>query len=236
MFSTETLAAGINMPARTTVISALSRRNDSGHVRLTHNQLLQMAGRAGRRGYDTAGAHPRDSKVGLRNLSCGAHRVAIWQLPTNGKLRQEVCGLGITRAAVPLDGSSVLSSAAMSHGWLCGNTAAPHSAAGHCVVLHSRWEEPKIAATIIGAGPEPLQSQFATGYNMAANLLRARSLDEARAFIERSFGNYLGECAPRRFVVCRGCSDRRVRELLTCCVCIGDAVRHLWRLSISSIR
>ena len=58
VFSTETLAAGINMPARTTVISALSRRNDSGHVRLTHNQLLQMAGRAGRRGFDTAGAFP----------------------------------------------------------------------------------------------------------------------------------------------------------------------------------
>ncbi len=64
--------------------------------------------------------------------------------------------------------------------------------AGHCVVLHSRWEEPKVAAAIISAGPEPLQSQFATGYNMAANLLRTRSLDEARAFIERSFGNYLG--------------------------------------------
>ena len=68
------------------------------------------------------------------------------------------------------------------------------SAEGHCVVLHSRWEEPKVAAAIIGAGPEPLQSQFATGYNMAANLLRTRSLAEARAFIERSFGNYLGEC------------------------------------------
>ncbi len=50
-----------------------------------------------------------------------------------------------------------------------------------------------MAAAIIAAGPEPLQSQFATGYNMAANLLRTRSLDEARAFIERSFGNYLGE-------------------------------------------
>ena len=49
-----------------------------------------------------------------------------------------------------------------------------------------------MAAAIIAAGPEPLQSQFATGYNMAANLLRTRSLEEARAFIERSFGNYLG--------------------------------------------
>ena len=56
MFATETLAAGINMPARTTVISVLSRRSGSGHALLTHNQLLQMAGRAGRRGYDTAGA------------------------------------------------------------------------------------------------------------------------------------------------------------------------------------
>ncbi len=60
-------------------------------------------------------------------------------------------------------------------------------------MLHSRWEEPKVAAAIIAAGPEPLQSQFATGYNMVANLLRTRSLEEARSFIERSFGNYLGE-------------------------------------------
>lgn len=58
VFATETLAAGINMPARTTVVSVLSRRaGDRGHVLLTHNQLLQMAGRAGRRGYDTAGAN-----------------------------------------------------------------------------------------------------------------------------------------------------------------------------------
>lgn len=57
VFATETLAAGINMPARTTVVSVLSRRaGDRGHALLTHNQLLQMAGRAGRRGYDTAGA------------------------------------------------------------------------------------------------------------------------------------------------------------------------------------
>lgn len=55
VFATETLAAGINMPARTTVISSLSRRRDGGISVLTHNELLQMAGRAGRRGYDTLG-------------------------------------------------------------------------------------------------------------------------------------------------------------------------------------
>ena len=55
VFATETLAAGINMPARTTVISTLSRRRDNGHSALLHNELLQMAGRAGRRGFDIAG-------------------------------------------------------------------------------------------------------------------------------------------------------------------------------------
>ena len=55
VFATETLAAGINMPARTTVISTLSRRRDVSHSALLHNELLQMAGRAGRRGFDTAG-------------------------------------------------------------------------------------------------------------------------------------------------------------------------------------
>lgn len=50
-----TLAAGINMPARTTIISSLARRTDEGIQLLPHNELLQMAGRAGRRGYDTQG-------------------------------------------------------------------------------------------------------------------------------------------------------------------------------------
>jgi superfamily II RNA helicase len=55
VFATETLAAGINMPARTTVISAISRRRDGVYLPLMHNELLQMAGRAGRRGYDRLG-------------------------------------------------------------------------------------------------------------------------------------------------------------------------------------
>ncbi|MGQ9872529.1 DEAD/DEAH box helicase [Leptodesmis sp.] len=55
VFATETLAAGINMPARTTVISSLSKRTDRGHRLLNASEFLQMAGRAGRRGMDVQG-------------------------------------------------------------------------------------------------------------------------------------------------------------------------------------
>ncbi len=55
VFATETLAAGINMPARTTVISSLSKRTDRGHRLLNASEFLQMAGRAGRRGMDERG-------------------------------------------------------------------------------------------------------------------------------------------------------------------------------------
>lgn len=55
VFATETLAAGLNMPARTAVISSLSKRSDSGRIQLSSNELLQMAGRAGRRGIDENG-------------------------------------------------------------------------------------------------------------------------------------------------------------------------------------
>ncbi|MEG4321384.1 MULTISPECIES: DEAD/DEAH box helicase [unclassified Microcoleus] len=55
VFATETLAAGINMPARTTVISTLSKRTDKGHRLLNASEFLQMAGRAGRRGMDELG-------------------------------------------------------------------------------------------------------------------------------------------------------------------------------------
>lgn len=55
VFATETLAAGINMPARTTVISAISKRSDEGHRFLRASEFLQMSGRAGRRGMDEIG-------------------------------------------------------------------------------------------------------------------------------------------------------------------------------------
>jgi superfamily II RNA helicase len=55
VFATETLAAGINMPARTTVISSIYKRADEGHRELHASEFLQMSGRAGRRGMDEVG-------------------------------------------------------------------------------------------------------------------------------------------------------------------------------------
>ncbi|PIA62311.1 hypothetical protein AQUCO_00200361v1 [Aquilegia coerulea] len=55
VFATETLAAGINMPARTAVVTSLSKRGETGRINLRSNELLQMAGRAGRRGIDKRG-------------------------------------------------------------------------------------------------------------------------------------------------------------------------------------
>lgn len=55
VFSTETLAAGINMPARSTIISTISKRSDDGHRNLKASEFLQMSGRAGRRGIDDKG-------------------------------------------------------------------------------------------------------------------------------------------------------------------------------------
>lgn len=56
VFATETLAAGINMPARTTVICSMAKRGDNASMNLLDTaNTLQMAGRAGRRGMDTDG-------------------------------------------------------------------------------------------------------------------------------------------------------------------------------------
>lgn len=55
VFATETLALGINMPARTVVIESLEKWNGSEHVRLSPGEYTQLTGRAGRRGIDVEG-------------------------------------------------------------------------------------------------------------------------------------------------------------------------------------
>jgi ATP-dependent RNA helicase HelY len=53
--ATETLALGINMPARTVVIERLEKWNGESHVLLTPGEYTQLTGRAGRRGIDAVG-------------------------------------------------------------------------------------------------------------------------------------------------------------------------------------
>jgi len=62
VFATETLALGINMPARTVVIERLGKWNGENHAALTAGEYTQLTGRAGRRGIDVEG-----------------HAVVLWQ-------------------------------------------------------------------------------------------------------------------------------------------------------------
>ena len=55
VFATETLALGINMPARTVVLERLDKFNGEGRVQITPGEYTQLTGRAGRRGIDTQG-------------------------------------------------------------------------------------------------------------------------------------------------------------------------------------
>jgi ATP-dependent RNA helicase HelY len=62
VFATETLALGINMPARTVVLEKLDKFNGEARVPITAGEYTQLTGRAGRRGIDDEG-----------------HSVIIWQ-------------------------------------------------------------------------------------------------------------------------------------------------------------
>ena len=77
VFATETLALGINMPARTVVLERLVKYNGESHAELTPGEYTQLTGRAGRRGIDVEG-----------------HAVVVWQ---PGVDPEQVAGLASTR-------------------------------------------------------------------------------------------------------------------------------------------
>ena len=56
VFATETLAVGVNMPARSVVIEKLTKFTGDRHETLSPGQYTQLTGRAGRRGIDELGA------------------------------------------------------------------------------------------------------------------------------------------------------------------------------------
>ncbi|MDQ1731334.1 MAG: ATP-dependent helicase HelY [Pseudonocardiales bacterium] len=77
VFATETLALGINMPARTVLLERLVKFNGEGHVDLTAGEYTQLTGRAGRRGIDIEG-----------------HAVVLWSPEVDP---EQVAGLASTR-------------------------------------------------------------------------------------------------------------------------------------------
>ena len=78
VFATETLALGVNMPARAVVLERLVKWDGSGHADVTPGEYTQLTGRAGRRGIDLEG-----------------HAVVLWQPP--GFDPEHVAGLASTR-------------------------------------------------------------------------------------------------------------------------------------------
>src|SRR6185436_6419640 len=64
------MSLGIHMPARAVALQSLTKRTDRGFRSLTHNELTQMAGRAGRRGIDPEGqcVIALDARDGLPDL------------------------------------------------------------------------------------------------------------------------------------------------------------------------
>ncbi|MCG5433400.1 RNA helicase [Mycobacterium sp. MYCO198283] len=74
VFATETLALGINMPARTVVLERLVKFNGEQHAALTPGEYTQLTGRAGRRGIDVEGHavvlwHPNDETAEPANIA-----------------------------------------------------------------------------------------------------------------------------------------------------------------------
>ncbi|MDQ1588127.1 MAG: ATP-dependent helicase HelY, partial [Microbacteriaceae bacterium] len=84
VFATETLALGINMPARTVVLEKLEKFNGEARVPITPGEYTQLTGRAGRRGIDVEG-----------------HSVIQWQ---DGLDPQAVASLA-SRRSYPLNSS-----------------------------------------------------------------------------------------------------------------------------------
>ena len=115
VFATETLALGINMPARTVVVERFAKFRGSETSPLTSGEYQQLTGRAGRRGIDTV---------------------------------------------------------------------------GHAMILYSAATTFTTVARIAAARPPDLRSSFHPTYNLAVNLVRRWSEEEAHDLLRSSYGQW----------------------------------------------
>ncbi|HEY4626646.1 MAG TPA: DEAD/DEAH box helicase [Blastococcus sp.] len=84
VFATETLALGINMPARSVVLERLVKWNGEAHVDVTPGEYTQLTGRAGRRGIDVEG-----------------HAVVVWAPGMDPSVVAGLAGAASTSRAMP---------------------------------------------------------------------------------------------------------------------------------------
>ena len=115
VFATETLALGINMPARTVVVESLMKFTGEKHEQMTPGEYTQLSGRAGRRGIDEL---------------------------------------------------------------------------GHCVVLMQRFIQFDAITRLASTRTYPLVSSFRPSYNMAVNLVRNYTRNEADHLVNSSFAQF----------------------------------------------
>ena len=139
VFATETLAVGINMPARTVVIDKLTKFTGEHHAMLTPGEYTQLTGRAGRRGIDELG-----------------QAIVLWNPFTTF---DQVAGLAA-----------------------------------------SRWFH--------------LNSAFRPTYNMAANLVRTYSSEQAHHLLNLSFAQYQADGDVVRMESRLGRRQQQLQELL----------------------
>ncbi|WP_062464627.1 DEAD/DEAH box helicase [Demequina soli] len=109
VYATETLALGINMPARSVVLEKLVKWDGQGHKDLTAGEYTQLTGRAGRRGIDVEGhavvvEHPGFDATQLGRLASRRTYPLISSFqPTYNMAINLVAQLGVDRAREVLE-------------------------------------------------------------------------------------------------------------------------------------
>src|SRR4051794_24061093 len=161
VFATETLALGINMPARSVVLEKLVKWNGEAHVDITPGEYTQLTGRAGRRGIDIEG-----------------HAVVLWQ---PGLDPRQVAGLASTRT-YPLR-SSFRPSYNMA-----ANLVGSVGREAARVLLESSFAQFQADASVVGLARQVARNLEALeGYEegMACHLGDAQEYDRLRQAVRR---------------------------------------------------